>query len=112
VWTLVPFLMLGTAANGFGTAPLFATILSDVGPEHAGLAAGTMATATRVGQVLGVVVIGLVFTAALGPIHSAAGDVRAFAIAAAANAVLLLVVTALSLRLAPRARADRLTAVA
>jgi EmrB/QacA subfamily drug resistance transporter len=101
IWVLVPLLAVATAANGFGTAPLFGATLADVERAQTGLASGAIATATRLGQVLGIVGVGLVFRLALGSEHSQEGYLRAFAFAACVNALLLLGATALSLRLSP-----------
>jgi EmrB/QacA subfamily drug resistance transporter len=113
VWTVVPLLALMTAGNGFATAPLLGTVLAGVRERHTGLAAGVVATSMRVGQALGVVVVGLVFTAALGAgaALDEASYVRAFALAAGANVLLIALAAGCIAGLGPaRAEPQPLTA--
>jgi EmrB/QacA subfamily drug resistance transporter len=63
---LAPALVIDGLGMGMAVAPLAATILSRVAPQHAGAAGGVLATAQQVGNALGVAVIGIVFYAALG----------------------------------------------
>jgi len=68
IW-LVPALVVDGAGMGMAVAPLAATILSRVAPQHAGAAGGVLATTQQVGNALGVAIIGIIFYAALGHGH-------------------------------------------
>ena len=58
------------AVTGFGIGlvlvPLSATVLAGVDPQHAGAAAGVLATAEQVGGAVGVALVGVVFYRSLG----------------------------------------------
>jgi EmrB/QacA subfamily drug resistance transporter len=58
---LIPALILDGAGMGFAVAPLAATVLARVKPEHAGAASGVLATGLQVGNALGVAIIGVIF---------------------------------------------------
>jgi predicted MFS family arabinose efflux permease len=63
-------LVPGLAVVGFGIGmvlvPLSATVLAGVAPQHAGAAAGVLATSQQVGGALGVAVVGMIFYRLLG----------------------------------------------
>jgi MFS family permease len=63
-------LLPGLAVTGFGIGlvlvPLSATVLAGVDPEHAGAAAGVLATAQQVGGAVGVALVGVMFYRSLG----------------------------------------------
>jgi MFS family permease len=63
-------LLPGLAVTGFGIGlvlvPLSATVLAGVDPQHAGAAAGVLATAQQVGGAVGVALVGVVFYRSLG----------------------------------------------
>jgi EmrB/QacA subfamily drug resistance transporter len=63
-------LLPGLAVTGFGIGlvlvPLSATVLAGVDPQHAGAAAGVLATAQQVGAAVGVALVGVVFYRSLG----------------------------------------------
>jgi predicted MFS family arabinose efflux permease len=63
-------LVPGLAVTGFGIGlvlvPLSATVLAGVDPQHAGAAAGLLATAQQVGAAVGVALVGVVFYRSLG----------------------------------------------
>jgi EmrB/QacA subfamily drug resistance transporter len=63
-------LLPGLAATGFGIGlvlvSLSATVLAGVDPQHAGAAAGVLATAQQVGGAVGVALVGVMFYRSLG----------------------------------------------
>jgi EmrB/QacA subfamily drug resistance transporter len=63
-------LLPGLAVTGFGIGlvlvPLSATVLAGVDPQHAGAAAGVLATAQQVGGAVGVALVGVMFYRSLG----------------------------------------------
>jgi MFS family permease len=60
-WTLAPGLALTGFGIGLVLVPVSAMALAGVHPEHAGAAAGILATAQQIGGALGVALIGTVF---------------------------------------------------
>jgi predicted MFS family arabinose efflux permease len=92
---LAPGLLLVGAGMGLVLAPLVGTILRTLEPEWAGAASGMLSTVQNVGNALGVAVTGVIF---FGALHR--GYSNAFELTAAALALLLVVVAALS-RLLP-----------
>ncbi len=98
VTLLVPGLSMVGAGMGLVLAPLATTILQALVPERAGAASGMLTTMQNVGNALGVAVTGMIF---FGAVH--AGYARAFELAAAELATLLIAVAALS-RLLPSGR--------
>jgi EmrB/QacA subfamily drug resistance transporter len=62
---LVPVLVLDGIGMGLALAPIMATVLSRVAPQHAGAAAGALTTAQQVGGALGVGVVGIVYYGSL-----------------------------------------------
>jgi dipeptide/tripeptide permease len=93
---LVPGLVLVGAGMGLVLAPLASTIMQSLEPERAGAASGMLTTMQNVGNAIGVAVTGVIF---FGALHS--GYARAFELAAAELAVLLIGVAVLT-RLLPR----------
>ncbi len=75
---IVPALALDGAGMGLAIAPLAATVLSRVASRHAGAAAGVLATASQVGNAVGVAAIGIVFYGTLGGATAPEAFVRAF----------------------------------
>jgi EmrB/QacA subfamily drug resistance transporter len=63
---LIPGLFIDGAGMGFAVAPLAATVMSRVKPQHAGSGAGVLTTGLQVGAGLGVALIGLIFYRVLG----------------------------------------------
>jgi EmrB/QacA subfamily drug resistance transporter len=64
VWVALSLLIDG-AGMGMVMGPSTQMVLAKVSPEHAGAAAGVLATAQQVGNAIGVAVIGVVFFGAL-----------------------------------------------
>lgn len=58
---LIPALVLDGAGMGLAVAPLAATVMSRMTPQHAGVASGVLDTGIQVGNALGVAIIGVVF---------------------------------------------------
>jgi MFS family permease len=101
VAALIPGLLLVGAGMGLVLSPLANTILETLEPARAGAASAMLTTFQNVGNALGVAITGVLF---FGALH--AGYARAFEVAVAELAVLLVGVAALS-RLLPRPlRAD------
>ena len=96
---LVPGLLLAGAGMGLCLTSLVATVLSNVQPEYAGAASGTLSTVQQLGNALGVAVSGTLFFGAL-----ANGYEYAFQITLAEFVVLLLVAAALTRALPGRTR--------
>jgi EmrB/QacA subfamily drug resistance transporter len=96
VGALAPALILIGAGMGLLITPLMTIVLTDLDPETAGAASGTLNTAQQVGNSIGVALIGVIFFGALPR-----GYAHAFELSLAALAGLLVAVAALS-RLLPR----------
>lgn len=64
--SLIPAFVVDGAGIGLVMAPLTATVLSGLTPQHAGSAAGMLSSTQQVGNALGVALIGIVFYGA-GP---------------------------------------------
>ncbi|SHF65786.1 MFS transporter [Streptoalloteichus hindustanus] len=97
-WLLMPALAVIGLGEGLGVSPLISTALSGVPARVAGAAAGVVETAGQVGMSLGVTVLGLVFSAAVGGAqHTAepAAVSQAFTITLVGNLVLALAALAL-----------------
>ncbi|PKK13903.1 MFS transporter [Thermomonospora sp. CIF 1] len=96
---LLPALAVIGFGEGLGVSLLIGTALRGVPAEDAGAAGGVLETAVQIGMSLGVTVLGLVFSAALGGDHEAAADPNvhagAFTVALAGNLVLALAALAL-----------------
>jgi EmrB/QacA subfamily drug resistance transporter len=95
VGLLAPALALIGAGMGLLITPLMTIVLTQVDPETAGAASGTLNTAQQVGNAIGVAVIGVIFFGALQR-----GYPHAFELSLAVLAALLIAVAALS-RLLP-----------
>jgi predicted MFS family arabinose efflux permease len=82
----------GLALAGFGIGavlvPLASTVLAGVDPQHAGSAAGVLATAQQVGGALGVAVIGVVFFGSGAVVHAFVVSLWLLAALTVATAVL------------------------
>jgi MFS family permease len=61
VLALAPGMVLAGAGMGMCLAPITATVLSTLEPQHAGSVSGMLSTVQQVGNAIGVAVIGLVF---------------------------------------------------
>lgn len=77
-WLVVPLVIDG-AGQGLAVAPLAATVLSRVTPQHAGAASGVLSTGIQVGNALGVAVVGVIFYGVLDHTHGANSYAHAFA---------------------------------
>jgi EmrB/QacA subfamily drug resistance transporter len=75
---LLPAFVVDGAGIGLVMAPLTATVLSGLTPEHAGSAAGVLSSVQQVGNALGVAIIGIVFYNAAGSARGGAAIVHAF----------------------------------
>ncbi|HEY3685814.1 MAG TPA: MFS transporter [Streptosporangiaceae bacterium] len=73
-WHLLPGLLVGGVGSGFVIAPNVGIVLSGVPWRDAGSASGVLNTAQRVGQAIGVAVVGV---ALFGAVGSAAPDAAA-----------------------------------
>ncbi len=60
-WQLAPGLLTAGLGMGLVMAPIFAMVLNDVDPHHAGSASGVLNAVQQVGGAIGVAVIGLIF---------------------------------------------------
>jgi len=60
-WQLAPGLFTAGLGMGLVMAPIFAIVLNDVDPHHAGSASGILNAFQQVGGAIGVAVIGLIF---------------------------------------------------
>ena len=61
VFWMLPVLMIQGCGLGMVMAPLVATVLAGLPPQHAGVASGVMATMQQVGNALGVALIGILY---------------------------------------------------
>lgn len=75
---LVPAFVVDGAGIGLVMAPLTATVLSGLTPQHAGSAAGVLSSVQQVGNAMGVAVIGIVFYNAAGSARGGQAIVHAF----------------------------------
>jgi len=75
---LIPAFIVDGAGMGIVMAPLTATVLAGLAPQHAGSAAGVLSSVQQVGNALGVALIGIVFYGAAGSATAGAGIVHAF----------------------------------
>jgi len=71
-WQLAPGLFTTGLGMGLVMAPIFAMVLNDVDPHHAGSASGILNAVQQVGGAIGVAVIGLIFFGQLS--HHAASS--------------------------------------
>lgn len=65
-WELAPTLILVGAGNGLLVTPLLNAVLSNVGPQHVGMASGVLSTGQQIGGAVGVAVVGALYYNALG----------------------------------------------
>jgi EmrB/QacA subfamily drug resistance transporter len=87
---LVPGLAATGAGMGLVYAPLATVILARVSPEHAGAAAGVLATTQQVGNAIGVAVVGVIFYASFrGYAHAFTDSLKYLVCVALALAVLV-----------------------
>jgi EmrB/QacA subfamily drug resistance transporter len=100
---LLPAFVVDGAGIGLVMAPLTATVLSGLTPEHAGSAAGVLSSVQQVGNALGVAIIGIVFYNAAGSARGGAAIVHAFDVSIPYLVGLALAV-ALLVQLLPRRR--------
>jgi EmrB/QacA subfamily drug resistance transporter len=106
VAVLIPALVVDGIGMGLLTAPLIATVLADLTPQHASAASGILSTAQQVGNALGIAVIGALFYGALGPTPTPDAVAHAFEHALIAIAVVSLAV-ALLVQALPGLSADQ-----
>jgi EmrB/QacA subfamily drug resistance transporter len=76
---LVPPLIIDGGGQGLAVAPLAATVLARVTPQHAGAASGVLTTGIQVGNALGVAVVGVIFYSVLSNWTGASPYAHAFA---------------------------------
>ncbi|GAA4127892.1 MFS transporter [Actinomadura keratinilytica] len=77
-WIMLPALAVIGFGEGLGVSPLMGSVLAGVPARSAGSAGGVLETAGQVGMSLGVTVLGLLFSAALGGTHDAAAAPDAY----------------------------------
>jgi sugar phosphate permease len=80
-WPLTAAVLLAGFGQGIAFPRLFATVLGDVPPEQAGVAAGITNTALQVGAAVSVAAIGSLFFSVLGTDTSERSYAHAFSIA-------------------------------
>jgi MFS family permease len=80
-WLLSAAVLLAGFGQGIAFPRLFATVLGDVPPEQAGVAAGITNTALQVGAAISVAAIGMLFFSVLGTDTTERSYAHAFAIA-------------------------------
>ena len=80
-WRLTAAVLLAGFGQGIAFPRLFATVLGDVPPEQAGVAAGITNTALQVGAAVSVAAIGSLFFSVLGTDTSERAYAHAFSIA-------------------------------
>lgn len=101
---LIPSLLLDGLGMGLVLAPLSSLVLAGLPAQHAGAAAGVLATMQQVANALGVAIIGIVFYGALSGASRADAYPQAFA-ASLAYLVALGVGVAVLIRFLPRQHA-------
>lgn len=60
-WEFIPGLLLTGIGMGLVMAPIFAVVLTDVDPKHAGSASGVLNAVQQLGGAIGIALIGVVF---------------------------------------------------
>ena len=60
-WEFIPGLLITGAGMGLTMAPIFAVVLTDIDPKHAGSASGVLNAVQQLGGAIGIAVIGVVF---------------------------------------------------
>lgn len=96
-WPVVLSVLLAGFGQGIAYPRLFNTVLGDVSPHQAGVAAGVLTSALQVGAAISVAAIGSLFFAALGAGADRDGYAHAFALAQAVITVALLLAMLLSI---------------
>lgn len=75
---LIPALLIDGAGMGLAVAPLAATVLARITPQHAGAAIGVLTTGVQVGNAVGISLIGIIFYRLLADNPGPDGYVDAF----------------------------------
>jgi EmrB/QacA subfamily drug resistance transporter len=101
---LAPTLAIDGAGMGLAVAPLAATVLSRITPQHAGAATGVLTTGVQVGNALGVAIVGVIFYGVLDNTHTVNAYAHAFGFSLVYLIFAALAVAAL-VQLLPRAPA-------
>jgi MFS family permease len=96
-WPVVLTVLLAGFGQGIAYPRLFNTVLGDVSPHQAGVAAGVLNSALQIGAAISVAAIGSLFFAVLGAGGGRDAYAYAFAIAQAATTVALLIAMLLSI---------------
>jgi MFS family permease len=96
---LGPTLLIAGLGQGFGMSPLVGRVIAGLAPQQAGAGAGVVTTTLQIGNVLGVVCIGLLFFTLLGAEPPGLAYATTFARVLPASAALLLVAVFLVRRL-------------
>jgi EmrB/QacA subfamily drug resistance transporter len=102
-WELAPATALIGIGQGIALPSLIGAVLQHVQPARAGAAAGILTTTQQFGIAAGVAIIGAVFYGALGAVPGRGTFVHAMELGMLADAILLLVVAAVTLLLPRRA---------
>jgi EmrB/QacA subfamily drug resistance transporter len=74
-WTLAPILLVTGIGMGSMMAPIFAVVLNDVDPQHAGAASGLLNAIQQIGGAVGVALVGVLFFGQIG--HQAYASIDA-----------------------------------
>ncbi len=96
-WPVVLTVLLAGFGQGIAFPRLYNTVLGDVSPHQAGVAAGVLNSALQIGAAISVVAIGGLFFAVLGVGSGRDAYAHAFGIAQAATTAALLVAMLLSI---------------
>ncbi|MFJ6728382.1 MFS transporter [Streptomyces sp. NPDC091281] len=86
--SLLPSLAVIGFGQGLGVSPLMGAVLGRVRAQDAGAASGVLETAIQIGMSLGIVVLGLVFSTALGGSSSGPAYTHAFTVTLVGNLAL------------------------
>jgi MFS family permease len=104
-WPVVLTVLLAGFGQGIAYPRLFNTVLGDVSPHQAGVAAGVLTSALQIGAAISVAAIGSLFFAVLGTGADRDGYAHAFGLAQAVITIALLLAMLLSI---PRRRRVRM----
>ncbi len=96
-WPVVLTVLLAGFGQGIAYPRLFNTVLGDVAPHQAGVAAGVLTSALQIGAAISVAAIGSLFFSVLGSDFGRDAYAHAFAIAQSATTGALLVAMLLSI---------------
>ena len=96
-WPVVLSVLLAGFGQGIAYPRLFNTVLGDVAPHQAGVAAGVLTSALQIGAAISVAAIGSLFFAVLGTGRGRDAYAHAFALAQAATTAALLLAMLLSI---------------